>query len=754
MIGGQDLSAFSLFDLFRLEAEAQSRVLTDGLLALERGAAPGALDPLMRAAHSLKGAAAIIALEPAVRLAHAMEDALLALNGAGAAPAQHIDALLAGVDLLQRLAQLAEADLQDWLAGNQPAFDTAIAAIAQAQLAAPPAAPAAPLAPPKPDAAPAAAPVQHASDELLALASQARLQVLQREPFLASLERYKRSQAGLMQVLEQLHEAATASRDPLLAELSALALARAEPLKGALLGHIAEADEYQRQALSVTSRLADQVLALRMCPIGDGLHSFARMARDLARSLGKKVRVELSGESTMIDRAILARVEGALTQMLRNALDHGIELPHERIAAGKPEEGTIRIGARHLGGMLVIDVADDGRGVDPQRIRDAVVRHQRATVAIAARLPDAELMEFLFLPGFSLKESANELSGRGVGLDVVHDLAANLNGSLRAHSQPGQGFTLSLTLPLTQSVVRALVADIQGEPYALPIARVERVLKLSRTALFTRDGHQYVDVGGEWIGVVAAGQVLALGAPLAAEELSLVVIGSGRDRCALAVDAIRGEQTLTVQPLEPIFGALRDVACGAILDNGAPVLVLDVPSLLVSTARLLHEGDFQHLGQPDDGPGRRRVLVVDDSLTVREMERKLLTAHGYKVDAAVDGMDGWNMLRSADYDLLVTDVDMPRMDGIELVTLVRADARLQRMPVMIVSYKDRQEDRARGLHAGADYYLTKGSFHERALLDAVTDLIGGPLAEARALPQGTMPGPDIASNNNESESDD
>lgn len=726
MTPGQDLSSFSLFDLFRLEAEAQSRVLTDGLLALERGAAPGALDPLMRAAHSLKGAAAIVSLEPAVRLAHAMEDALLSLDGAGAAPAQHIDALLAGVDLLQRLAQSPEAELQDWLAANQQAFDSAIGAIAQAPAAAVPPAAAAPA---KPDAAAAAAPVQHASDELLALASQARLQVLQREPFLASLERYKRSQAGLLQVLEQLHDAASASRDPLLAELSALALARAEPLKGALLGHIAEADEYQRQALSVTSRLADQVLALRMCPIGEGLHSFPRMARDLARSLGKKVRVELSGETTMVDRAILPRLEGALTQMLRNALDHGIEMPHERSAAGKPEEGLIRIGARHLGGMLAIDVADDGRGVDPQRIRDAVVRHQRATVAIAARLPDAELMEFLFLPGFTLKESANELSGRGVGLDVVHDLAVSLNGSLRADSKPGLGFTLSLTLPLTQSVVRALVVDVQGEPYALPIARVERVLKLPRAALFTRDGQQFIEIGGEWIGVVAASQVLALGAPHPVEELSLVVIGGGRDRCALAVDAIRGEQTLTVQPLEPMFGALRDVASGAILDDGAPVLVLDVPSLLVSTTRLLHDGAFQHLAQPDDSAGRRRVLVVDDSLTVREMERKVLTAHGYKVDAAVDGMDGWNMLRSADYDLLVTDVDMPRMDGIELVTLVRADARLQRMPVMIVSYKDRVEDRARGLHAGADYYLTKGSFHEQALLDAVADLIGGPISD-------------------------
>jgi two-component system sensor histidine kinase and response regulator WspE len=268
---------------------------------------------------------------------------------------------------------------------------------------------------------------------------------------------------------------------------------------------------------------------------------------------------------------------------------------------------------------------------------------------------------------------------------------------------------------------------VQGEPYALPIARVERVLKLPQSALSTLGGNQFFELDGEHVGVVAAAQVLGLGAPEAAAELSLVVVGSGRDRYALAVDAIRGEQSLTAQPLEPVFGTLRDVASGALLDDGAPVLILDVASLLVSTARLLGEGALERVATPGSAARRaRRVLVVDDSLTVREMERKLLSGHGYVVDAAVDGMDGWNMLRSSDYDLLVTDIDMPRMDGIELLTLVRADARLQRLPVMIVSYKDRPEDRARGLHAGADYYLTKGSFHDRALLDAVADLIGAP----------------------------
>jgi two-component system sensor histidine kinase and response regulator WspE len=718
----QDLSAFSLFDLFRMEAESQARVLTDGLVAFERHHDPAALELLMRAAHSIKGAAAIVALDPAVRLAHEMEDALIGLSRGQDASPGRIDALLAGVDLLLRVAGVTEAGLPQWLAENGAAFDAAVQSMR---------APAAsPLAVPAPSAAAqvaAPAPSAQASDDLLALASQNRLHARALQPWIGSLHRYKRQQAGLLQALDELHEAVAATGNHRLLELAAKVLGRAQPLKGTLLRLIAEAEDYERSAMTVSSRLGDEVLALRMRRFGDGVHAFPRLVRDLARSLGKQARLVIEGEETPVDRAVLPRIESSLNQVLRNALDHGLETPDERAAAGKPAEGTIRIAARHRGGLLVIEISDDGRGVDPQRIREAAVRHQRATPAIAAALSDAELMEFLFLPGFSLKDSANELSGRGVGLDVVHDAVTDLNGALRAESAPGRGFRLVLTLPLTQSIVRSLIVDIQGEAYALPIARVERVLKLPQQALRALGGNQFFELDGEHVGVVAAAQVLGLGAPLAADELSLVLVGAGSERHALAVDAIRGEQSLVAQPLEPVFGTLRDVAAGALLDDGAPVLILDVPSLLVSIGKLLGDGALERVATPtQQGARALRVLVVDDSLTVREMERKLLSGRGYQVDVALDGMDAWGMLRDGGYDLLVTDIDMPRMDGIELVTLVRADARLQRMPVMIVSYKDRPDDRARGLLAGADHYLAKGSFHDSALLDAVADLIGRP----------------------------
>jgi two-component system sensor histidine kinase and response regulator WspE len=759
----EDLSRFSMLDLFRMETREQMRVLTDGLLQLEQGAADAAmLESMMRAAHSVKGAAAIVGLDPALRLAHAMEDVLVAAQeGRTQLDPDAVDVLLGAVDLLQQLADLPESDaggadtphgarLADLLAAlaelrGSPRTAAPKAPSAPRPPSPPPAPPAPPTAPAMPAPAPAPAPAPTpapaaaaapasapatGSDELATLAGQARLHAGQLRPWIASLQRYKRHQRGVFEALDQLQDAIRTMGDPHLAELAQLVADRAAPLRDDLHRTIRDAENYERQALNVSTRLADEVLALRMCRFADGVHGLPRMVRDLARGLGKDVRVEIAGADTLVDRAVLARMEAPLNQLLRNAVDHGMEPPDERVAAGKPAHGTIRLEARHRGGMLALEVADDGGGVDPERIRAAAVRRQVAAPAFAPELSQTELMEFLFLPGFSLKDSANEISGRGVGLDVVQEAVRRLNGTVRTDSTLGAGFRTVITLPLTQSIVRALVVDVAGEAYALPIARVERVLRVPATSVLTLQGRQYVNLEdtGEQLGLVAAGQVLELGETIAGADLALVAIGTGRERYGLVVDAVHGEQSLTVQPLEPTFGKLRDVTAAALLDDGTPVLILDVPDLVMSIGRLLDTGAALRLGVhaagPAGGTSARRVLVVDDSLTVREMQRKLLAARGYHVDVALDGVDGWNQLRSADYDLVITDIDMPRLDGIGLLERIRHDPRLGRLPVMIVSYKDRPEDRTRGLEAGADYYLAKGAFHDATLLDAVRDLIG------------------------------
>jgi two-component system sensor histidine kinase and response regulator WspE len=754
-----DLSQFSMLDLFRMEADSQTQILTDGLLAMERlKNDASAVESMMRAAHSIKGAASIVGLEVVVQLAHGMEDAFIAAqHGKLALTPNRVDVLLAGVDLILQLSRLQDAGVDAWLAANaahiQKTLDS-IATIAflpepvnlqaeaglQPPVSAPPfpmgelpiaAAPLSASAPAADEAPasrlPAALKATQNFDKLLSLASESRINAHQMHPFIQDMQRFKRNQSSLFSLIEQLHEAISNGGDANLKEKSLLALQKTHPLKQFVLEHIADIEAYERRLLGVSQGMVDEVLTMRMRPFRDGVQAFPRMVRDLARGMGKDVQLQIIGEDTLVDRDILARIESPLNHMLRNAVDHGMEPASDRLIAGKPATGTIVLEAKHRAGMLSIEISDDGRGVDLEKIRLRVVERKMASPQMAASLSPAELLEFLFLPAFSLKDNTTEISGRGVGLDIVHETIRSQNGTVRIESELGVGFRTYITLPLTQSIVRALVVDVKGEAYAVPIVQVERVIKVPQAAIHTLENKQFFDFGGEHLGLVSASQVLELGDTEAGgDELAVVVIGTGARRYALVVDAIRGEQSLAVQAIDPIFGKMRDIAAAALLDDGEPVLILDVPDMLLSIDKLLHEGGLHQLAKSDQAERRKtkRILVVDDSLTVREMERKLLLGRGFQVDIAIDGIDGWNVVRSGDYDLVITDVDMPRMDGIELVTLIKKDIHLHKVPVMIVSYKDRPEDRARGLSAGADYYLTKGSFHDETLLDAVSDLIG------------------------------
>ncbi|NRR34087.1 hybrid sensor histidine kinase/response regulator [Oxalobacteraceae bacterium] len=751
-----DLSQFSMLDLFRMEADSQTQILTEGLLAMERhGGDRNAIEPMMRAAHSIKGAAAIVGLDVVVQLAHGMEDSFIAAqNGKLKLTPNRVDVLLAGVDLILQVSRLDDAGAAAWVVSSAAQIGKAMDDIANiafmpepldlpsesvllppapAPLAAAPEASAGtPGAPDEANATLATArlaPMKAGQnfDRLLSLASESRINAHQMHPFIQDMQRFKRNQSSLFSLVEQLHEAIANSSDASLKEKSLLALQKTHPLKQFVLEHIAAIEAYERRLLGVSQGLVDEVLTLRMRPFRDGVQAFPRMVRDLARSMGKEVHLEIIGEDTLVDRDILAKIESPLNHMLRNAIDHGMQTPAERSAAGKPGMGTIVLDAKHRAGMLSIEISDDGNGVDLEKIRRQVVERKMTSAQMATSLSGAELLEFLFLPAFSLKEGTTEISGRGVGLDIVHETIRQQNGTVRLDSELGVGFRTSITLPLTQSIVRALVIDVRDEAYAIPIVKVERVLKVAQDAVHTLENKQFFDLLGEHLGLVSAAQVLELGEMNASSaELAVVVIGTGTRRYALVVDAIRGEQSLAVQAIDPIFGKMRDISAAALLDDGEPVLILDVPDLLISIDKLLHEGGLHQLAKADLAERRKtkRILVVDDSLTVREMERKLLQSRGFQVDIAIDGIDGWNVVRSGDYDLVITDVDMPRMDGIELVNLIKKDIHLHKLPVMIVSYKDRPEDRARGMSAGADYYLTKGSFHDETLLDAVTDLIG------------------------------
>ena len=802
-----DLSGFSLMDLFRSEADGQTALLTEGLLALEGEGvpSPAALESLMRAAHSLKGAARIVGLDAAVRVAHALEDNFVAAQrGEFAIRSTAVDVMLKAVDVLAQIALLPEDGSASWQEQNEglvagtvsgleglrvgvveetvrePGSDVVGVPLSptlpregggsrtggggrtmeEAESTAPESTPL----PPSPLAGegrgggepsasfedvptpfqPAPAPstespgrvVRVAAESLsrlMGLAGESLVQARQLRPFVEALVSLRARQGALIEALQAVEERRTSGSSAESAGVGEL-LARARAEAGRCIDELTRKveafDDYARRGEDLAGRLHHEVLASRMRPMSEGVRGFPRMVREVARDLGKKVRFEVRGESTGVDRDILDKLEAPLNHLIRNALDHAIEPPGERSAAGKEATGVVRLEARHTAGMLQITVTDDGRGVDLAGLRDKVVRKGLATGEMADRLTEAELLEFLFLPGFSTKEAVTEISGRGVGLDVVQDMVKTVGGLVRVGSKLGRGTRFTLQLPITMSVIRALLVRIAGEPYAFPLNRIDRIVRVPRDEVRRLEGRPHFVIDGHLVGLIDAVQVLELPEPgEAVDPMPVVVVGDRGTRFGMIVDEFLGERDLEVRPLDPRLGKPPDINSASVLDDGWPVLIVDVEDLVRSIDNQLGGKRLKGVSGPASAASKarkpvKRILVVDDSITVRELERQLLESRGYAVDVAVDGVDGWNAVRQGDYHLVISDVDMPRMDGIALVRSIKQDPRLKSVPVVIVSYKDREEDRMRGLDAGADGYLTKSSFHDRTFLDAVADLIG------------------------------
>jgi two-component system sensor histidine kinase and response regulator WspE len=758
----EDLSGFSMLELFRLEAESQTSTLSAGVLAIEElERSPATVESMMRAAHSLKGAARIVGLDAAVRVAHALEDVFVAAGkGQFHVRPEHADLLLAAIDFLGSIAKaddaLAEegpwpdratglvAALGDMLAGRAAPAPSMPPAPAPPEPAAD-AGPAAAAAPPPPEpepARPVARPIETADrvvrvsadslTRLVGLAGESLVETRQLRPFVDALLQLRSAQVDLADAVGGFDEKLKAAEVPLspaLAALLATIRERADACLANLTGHVEDFESFARRNEDLSNRLHQEVIVSRMRPLADGIRGFPRLVRDLARTLGKQVRFEVRGEQTGVDRDILDKLEAPLSHLVRNAVDHGLETPAERAAAGKPETGEIRLEARHRAGMLHITLTDDGRGIDVERLRARAIARGLVAKAVADQLTELELLEFLFLPGFSTKDQVTEISGRGVGLDVVQSMVKAVGGSVRVATQPGRQTVFTLQLPITMSVIRALLVDVGGEPYAFPLTRIDRILFCPHADIRTVEGRQYFDRDGVSIGLVLASQILETDGAAPVDPMPVVVISDRGQQFGMIVDAFLGERDLEVRPLDPRLGKVQDVNSASLLENGDPVLIVDVEDLVrsidnVLMGRRLSRVEFERLAE--QARQRKRILVVDDSITVRELERQLLQARGFAVDVAVDGMDGWNAIRNAHYDLVVTDVDMPRMDGIGLVGLIKGDPARRDIPIVIVSYKDREEDRIRGLDAGANRYLTKSSFHDETFVDTIIDLIGEP----------------------------
>ena len=738
------LADVSMLELFRVEAENQASEIIKGLLELERDAHnQKVLQSLMRASHSIKGAARIVNLPNAVVLAHAMEDCFIAAQKGFTLKRPHFDLLLKGADHLARIALLDEGKISDWIANNSKTYNELAEAISNAmsggQIEMPDIHFTAAIE--KTSSEPVITTATFGDgeekvlrinaellDRLIGLAAEFLVESRRLAPFVHSLLRTVRQLNGLTGRLERI-ERHLAGIGEIEHELELLRVAiqiSAETADG-IAGNWRFLESFERRSSQLSRQLYKEARTSRMRPFSEGVANFPRMIRDIAGELGKQVQLTIGGHNTLVDRDILEVLQSPLNHLLRNAIDHGIESPDERLAAGKPVEGVIRLEARHQAGMLFVIVEDDGRGIDPEALRRLVVLRKLVSEEAAVGLSTVELYDFLFLPGFTVKDKVTEISGRGVGLDVVMNSLQQIRGSVRTHSEVGQGTHFQLQLPLTLSIMRGLVTQIAGEAYVFPLTRVEKVLILGQHDISSLQGNDFFYLNGKPVGIVVAAQVLELQQTTDLTDCYNIVVISDRDgRFGVVVDRFIGESNLVVRPLDPGLGKLRDIAAETLLEDGTPALILDVDDLTRSIDRLIGRNHLQQGGASPSKAAKlgKRILVVDDSFVVREVERKLLENRKYRVEVAVDGMDGWNAVRSGGFDLVITDVDMPRMNGIELVSKIKQDAGLKSTPVVIMSYKDWEEDRLRGLDAGADYYLTKGNFNDDTLLEVVTSLIG------------------------------
>lgn len=780
---GKDFQELSMLDLFRLETENQTAVLCKELLALERNPLAGdRLEKLMRASHSMKGAARIVGLDAIVSVAHKMEDCFVAAQkGLVTINSEHIDVLLNAVDTMNTLALLSEQDMQNWLQENKHYMDqleaqlvaigknfdfidtgfvkssdlvkkTGLVEIKEALQSQTKGENVTDGAFPVGreftdgdallggasnrtqvhlDTGDTVLRIEASSlTRLMGLSSELMVEARWLRPYADSMLHLKRRYCEISTLLEKVRESiGFSSSMPYHIELLSEAQKKLADCRNTLSERILELDDYDRRSNNLSSKMYNEVLNSRMRPFSDAVHGLQRMARDIARDLGKQVQVLFAGLDTPVDRDVLQKLKAPLVHLVRNAVDHGIELPDFRTANAKDSTGTIKISASHVAGMLVIVVEDDGKGIDLEEIKQKIRHKGLLAKDVIANLNESELLEFLYLPDFSTKGKVTELSGRGVGLNIVKNLVHETRGNVRLSITKGKGIKFRLYLPLSTSVVTGLVVRIANEPYAFPLSRVETVTAISSTQINVINGRQYIELNGEFVGLLSAAELFGMDDNDSKPNsiIHVVIIGNSGKKYAISVDNFVGQKELSVQPLDARLGKVQDISAAALDEEGRPLLIIDVDDLMRSVDVQIAEDETQQLRLKRDIKtieNPKSILVIDDSITVRELQRQLLTTHGYSVDVAVDGIDGWNAVRRKKYHLLIIDVDMPRMDGLELVQAIKQDLHLKSLPIMIVSYKDRPEDKQRGLEVGADYYLTKGSFHDETLIEAVVDLIG------------------------------
>jgi two-component system chemotaxis sensor kinase CheA len=486
---------------------------------------------------------------------------------------------------------------------------------------------------------------------------------------------------------------------------------------------IALADD-QRSLRAAVGDLFQETRYARMVPAASMLAAFPTMVRDLCRATGKEAKWSLKDSGLELDRKVIELIKAPLIHMVRNAIDHGLEKPEEREAAGKLRQGSVSVAILPADqGRIAIEIADDGRGMDLTALRDAAIRSRTVTAAQVKAMSDQDVIDVAFRPGVSTSAVITSISGLGLGLSIVREQVERIDGRVVVDSVPGKGTVIRLEIPSTVASYRGLLVSVNGARLLWPADSVERVIGVAKPALAAAVQSGIMVLGPDTLPFARLAAMMGIPASEQAKTdrtlAPCIVVANAQRRAIFAVDEILGETEVLIKDFPSPLRRVRNVGSVGLLATGELALVLRPADLLVSVQAAAPETD----GSSDATARTMRVLVVDDSITTRTMERNLLEAAGYEVSIAADGLDAWTMLQEKEIDLVVSDVDMPRMNGFELASRIRGDSRLSELPIVLVTALESRDDKERGIKIGANAYVLKSSFEQSNLLEIVGRLI-------------------------------
>ena len=690
-------------DIFIREAEEHLESLRKGILSLEKeGLSEGQLNELLRSAHTLKGSANMVDLVELAGVAHRLEDLLKNLqSGEQEFSSDLVDVLLVATDAIEAL--MAQAQSSGGISVN---VDTVVKALESGAL----------------DAAQdeANAPDYQGTERRTSVrASVERLDQLVNRmgEILLSQKAMTARQAQMTTLLQEL--------DSSMGRLQASdAGSSLQSLRGNMVALISDFERDRLQLGYQAEDVYQRTMELRLLPLATITDEFERSLRNLARNLKKEVNFTVKGQEVELDRNMLDAVKPILLHVLNNAIDHGIEEPETRVRLGKLKAGQISLEARYEGSFVQITIRDDGQGLNPEKIRETAIKRGVLSADDAAAMSDEAVIYLVFEPGFSTREFITDVSGRGVGLDVVKSNLDQIKGNLTLHSEVGSGTELLLRLPLSMAIFTGLLVECCGETYVFPQHYVAEVLRISPRDVLEEMGREVIRLRETSIPLSSLSRLLEVDASTrVSERLTVLVLSFREQSMALLVDRTLGLQDVVVKDLGCQLKSLDYFSGSTILGDGNPALILSVADLFAANQGRQKLQLLQAYEKEQQQALRGRVLVVDDSITTRTMEKNILEANDYEVVIAVSGFDALEKLETGRFDLMVSDVEMPGMTGFELTKKVRQREDSRDMPVIIVSSLASDEDRRQGMEAGAQAYIVKGNFQQGTLLETVETLI-------------------------------